>query len=285
MAKEFFDEIIECLQREKKRHNSARLSQETAKLFFGDIPNKKAAPQKQHKDVPVEVPDNAVTSISFRPPLVSPHSTHEPGGTPQSASCSGRPCTFDLASCDSLESLQKVVANCANCKLAPTRTHLVFGEGNPHAELMFIGEGPGREEDLQGRPFVGAAGQLLDRMISAMQFSRSEVYIANVVKCRPPQNRNPEPDEAAACIGILHRQIELIQPKVIVLLGAVAMQYLLNVRGIRSQRGKWLQFHTIPVMPTYHPSYLLRTASAKRDTWSDLQQVMKIFGKTYQAGK
>ena len=136
---------------------------------------------------------------------------------------------------------------------------------------------------LQGRPFVGPAGQLLDRMILAMQFTREEVYIANVVKCRPPHNRNPEPEEADACRGYLARQIELIQPEVIVVLGAVAARFLLQRReGITRLRGHWLGYNGIPVMPTFHPSYLLRDPSGKRLAWSDLQQVMKVFGKVYR---
>lgn len=176
-----------------------------------------------------------------------------------------------------------MVRDCRRCALAATRHNTVFGEGNPHAKLMFIGEGPGYDEDMQGRPFVGRAGKLLDRMIAAMQFTREEVYIANVVKCRPPQNRIPYPDEAASCIGYLKRQIELIRPEVIVLLGATAVGFLLEKQGgITKLRGKWLGYNGIPVMPTFHPAYLLRQESAKRDAWNDLQQVMKVFGKVYR---
>ena len=158
---------------------------------------------------------------------------------------------------------------------------MVFGEGNRNADLMFIGEGPGADEDEQGRPFVGRAGQLLTRMIAAMQFDRfKEVYIANIVKCRPPGNRNPEPQEAAACIDYLKRQIELVQPKVIVLLGAVPLFYLMNMKGITRIRGNWLEYHGIQVMPTLHPAYLLRNANHKIYVWQDLQKVMKVFGKS-----
>ena len=166
------------------------------------------------------------------------------------------------------------------CPLAAGRTHVVFGEGNPHAELMFIGEGPGADEDLQGRPFVGRAGQLLDRMIAAMHFTREEVYIANVVKCRPPGNRVPTPDEAAMCIGYLERQIRFIRPKVIVLLGATAVSFLLQRKeGITRLRGNWQEYRGIRVMPTFHPAFLLRQESAKREAWHDLQMVMAEFGK------
>ena len=175
-----------------------------------------------------------------------------------------------------LESLAQDVVLCRACPLGAGRTNAVFGEGNPKAELMFIGEGPGRDEDLQGRPFVGRAGQLLDKMIAAMGFRRDQVYIANVVKCRPPGNRTPLPEEAAACGNYLLWQIYLIRPKVIVLLGATAAHYLLNdQRGIMRLRGNWLDYQGIPVMPTYHPAFLLRQEAAKRDAWHDLQLVMK----------
>ena len=175
-----------------------------------------------------------------------------------------------------LESLAQYVSLCHACPLWNGRTNAVFGEGNPKAELMFIGEGPGRDEDLQGRPFVGRAGMLLDKMIAAMGFRRDQVYIANVVKCRPPQNRTPMPDEAATCGCYLRWQIYLIRPKVIVLLGATAAHYLLNeTQGIMRLRGNWLDYQGIPVMPTFHPAFLLRQEAAKREAWHDLQQVMQ----------
>ena len=175
-----------------------------------------------------------------------------------------------------LESLAQDVALCRACPLGAGRTNSVFGEGNPKADLMFIGEGPGRDEDLQGRPFVGRAGQLLDKMIAAMGFRRDQVYIANVVKCRPPGNRTPLPEEASACGNYLLWQIYLIRPKVIVLLGATAAHYLLNdQRGIMRLRGNWLDYQGIPVMPTFHPAFLLRQEAAKRDAWHDLQLVMQ----------
>ncbi|MBR4957572.1 MAG: uracil-DNA glycosylase [Lentisphaeria bacterium] len=177
--------------------------------------------------------------------------------------------------------LQDAVANCRNCGLCQARNHTVFGEGNIHAELMFIGEGPGADEDAAGRPFVGRAGQLLTKMIAAMTYTWEEVYIANVVKCRPPGNRNPAPEEAMACLGYLKQQIALIRPKVIVCLGGVALSFLCQqAGGITRARGHWLDFEGIPVMPTFHPAFLLRQESAKKEVWSDLQQVMRALGRT-----
>ena len=179
--------------------------------------------------------------------------------------------------------LETVCAEAARCRRRPlhaTRLNPVPGEGDPHARLMFIGEGPGGDEDRQGRPFVGPAGQLLDKMIAAMQFRREEVYIANIVKCRPPRNRAPMPEEAEMCLPFLQEQIRLIRPQVIVLLGATAVHYLLKRQeGIMRIRGRWLEYDGIPVMPTYHPAFLLRQEQAKRDAWEDLKQVMRRFGK------
>jgi len=177
------------------------------------------------------------------------------------------------------EALRQAALQCRRCRLAETRHSVVFGEGDLHAGLMFIGEGPGADEDAAGRPFVGEAGRLLDKMILAMKFRREEVYIANVVKCRPPGNRVPQDDEAAECIGYLRKQIELVRPEVIVLLGATALRFLLGKEGIRRCRGVWHDYRGIPVMPTYHPAYLLRQNAAKRDVWNDLKLVMKHFGK------
>ena len=160
---------------------------------------------------------------------------------------------------------------------------MVFGKGNPHARLMFIGEGPGFEEDQSGIPFVGKAGQLLDKMIAAMQFSSDEVYIANVVKCRPPGNRTPMPEEIEKCVPFLKQQIDIIRPEVIVALGAVTARTLLNTAtGISRLRGKWCSYENIPVMPTFHPAFLLRQESAKKEAWQDLQLVMARFGKVHK---
>ncbi len=177
---------------------------------------------------------------------------------------------------ETLEDIRADMGECTCCNLCKGRTHIVFGEGNPKAELMFIGEGPGRDEDATGRPFVGRAGQLLTKIIEAMKFKRSDVYIANVVKCRPPNNRVPLPDEVATCEGFLHRQISVIKPKVIVCLGSVAVQNLLKTESkISSLRGKFTEWNGIPVMPTYHPAFLLRNPDMKKEVWEDMKKVMK----------
>ncbi|MCC7440529.1 MAG: uracil-DNA glycosylase [Bdellovibrionales bacterium] len=168
---------------------------------------------------------------------------------------------------------------CVACGLAATRQTIVFGEGSPRARLVFVGEGPGEQEDREARPFVGKAGQLLTRMIEAMGLRREDVYICNVVKCRPPGNRNPEPAEVAACSPFLHRQLAALRPEVIVALGKFATQTLLQTEeGIMRLRGKFIEYRGIPVMPTFHPSYLLRTPDAKREAWDDLKQVAARLG-------
>lgn len=171
-------------------------------------------------------------------------------------------------------SLTEEITNCQKCRLCAARTHAVPGEGNPHARLMFIGEGPGRDEDLTGRPFVGRAGQLLDKMIAAIGLSREEVYIANVVKCRPPQNRAPEMDEVAACMPYLRAQVGLIRPQVIVLLGSSALGAILGAEHrITRERGAWIERKGVFFMPTFHPAALLRDESKKRPVWEDLKKV------------
>jgi DNA polymerase len=174
-----------------------------------------------------------------------------------------------------LGELEAIASVCVKCNLAKTRTQVVYGAGNPNADLMFIGEAPGRDEDEQGKPFVGRAGQLLTDIIKAMKLTRDDVYIANVIKCRPPENRNPEPDELEACRPYIRQQVEIIQPRVIVTLGKFALQSLLEKSyGITAVRGKWLEYQGVKVMPTYHPAYLLRTPAAKKDVWEDMKLVM-----------
>jgi DNA polymerase len=176
-----------------------------------------------------------------------------------------------------LEELRAAIGDCSRCKLCSGRTHLVFGVGNPRATLMFVGEGPGRDEDLQGEPFVGRAGQLLTDIITkGIGLRREDVYIANVVKCRPPDNRNPEPDEVATCEPFLKKQIELISPEIIVGLGKFAVQTLLQTKmPITKLRGNWHTYHGIKLMPTFHPAYLLRNPADKKLVWEDIKKVIK----------
>jgi DNA polymerase len=179
-----------------------------------------------------------------------------------------------------LEELSAFIGDCKRCKLAPLRTHLVFGVGNPNADLMFVGEAPGADEDARGEPFVGRAGQLLTDIIErGMGLSRADVYICNVIKCRPPDNRNPEPDEVAACEPFLMRQIDLVRPRAIVALGSFAVQALLKVKTpISRLRGNWQEVRGVKLMPTFHPAYLLRSPGEKRLVWQDIQEVMKLLG-------
>lgn len=179
-----------------------------------------------------------------------------------------------------LDQIRRELGDCRRCKLCEGRKNIVFGSGNPRTQLVFVGEGPGEQEDLSGMPFVGPAGELLTKMIEAMGFRRDDVYICNVVKCRPPGNRNPEPDEVSACEPFLRAQLAAIQPRVIVALGKFAAQTLLRDKTPISQlRGNWREYEGIQLMPTFHPAYLLRNPADKRKAWEDLQQVMKVFGK------
>ena len=179
-----------------------------------------------------------------------------------------------------LDQIRRELGDCRRCKLCDGRKNIVFGSGNPRAELVFVGEGPGADEDVQGVPFVGAAGQLLTKMIEAMGYTRDDVYICNVVKCRPPGNRNPEPDEVAACEPFLRAQLQAVRPKAIVALGKFAAQTLLrDSTAITRMRGTWREYEGIKLMPTFHPAYLLRQPAEKKKAWEDLQQVMKFFGK------
>ena len=188
----------------------------------------------------------------------------------------------------SLAEISAEIAVCRRCALCEKRNRVVPGEGNPNAPaVLFVGEGPGAEEDAQGRPFVGAAGRLLTKMIAAMGFRREEVFIANVVKCRPPGNRTPAPGEMAACLPFLRQQIRLIRPKTLVALGSTALKGLLpdEKAGITRLRGQWKTYEGVRLMPTFHPSYLLRNPSKKKDVWSDLKQVLEVLGREPPAGK
>jgi DNA polymerase len=180
-----------------------------------------------------------------------------------------------------LGELRAEIGDCQRCKLCRGRTNIVFGVGNPRAELVFVGEAPGRDEDLKGEPFVGRAGQLLTEIITkGMKMRREDVYIANVVKCRPPENRNPEPDEIAACEPFLMKQLDLIRPHIIVALGTFAAQTLLKTKTpISRLRGIWHSYQGIKLMPTLHPAYLLRNPNDKRLVWQDIQAVLREMGR------
>ncbi len=176
-----------------------------------------------------------------------------------------------------LEAVREDLGECRRCPLHSGRKNIVFGEGNPRADLVFVGEAPGADEDLQGRPFVGRAGQLLTKIIEAMKMKRREVYICNILKCRPPGNRNPLPEEIAACELFLIGQLETIRPRAICALGTFAAQTLLKTDlPISLLRGRWHRYLDIPLMPTYHPAYLLRNPAQKRQVWEDVQQIMKL---------
>lgn len=178
---------------------------------------------------------------------------------------------------ETLAAIQSDLGNCTRCQLCHARTHIVFGEGNPNAQLVLVGEGPGFDEDQCGRPFVGAAGQLLTKILEAMSLSREAVYICNIVKCRPPNNRNPESDEIRQCLPFLKRQLAAIRPRVICALGSVAARTLLETATpISRLRGQFHEVMGIPVMPTFHPAYLLRNPDKKREVWNDVQQIMKM---------
>lgn len=182
---------------------------------------------------------------------------------------------------ESLTDIRAELGDCRRCKLCKTRKNIVFGVGNPRAELMFVGEGPGADEDDQGEPFVGRAGQLLTKIIEAMGLTRNDVYINNIVMCRPPDNRVPEPDEVTSCKPYLMRRIEAIAPRVIVCLGATAVKNLLQRDDIQitKLRGTWIDFHSRRLMPTFHPAFLLRNPPAKKEVWEDMKEVLKFLGR------
>jgi uracil-DNA glycosylase family 4 len=223
-----------------------------------------------HADNQRSVADVLMNEPSERPALqrATPPAGHRPPAT-----------VPDILACQTLDELAILAAPCTRCRLSLKRTQVVYGIGNPNADLMFVGEAPGHDEDVRGEPFVGRAGQLLTDIIKAMKLTREDVYIANVIKCRPPENRNPEPDELDACRPFIKHQIELIRPRVIVTLGRFALQSLTEkAYSISSVRGRWLDYDGIKVMPTYHPAYLLRTPAAKKDVWNDMKKVMAELG-------
>lgn len=183
----------------------------------------------------------------------------------------------------SIENHRSAICDCSKCPLVQTRTNFVYGVGNPHADIMFIGEAPGRDEDLQGEPFVGRAGKLLDKILAAMKLSRQDVYIGNILKCRPPENRDPQPEEMSECMPYLLEQIRLIKPKIICALGRIAAQSLLETSTpLGKLRGRWHKFHGIPLIVTYHPAALLRFQQYKRPTWEDMQELLTKYGRINQ---
>jgi DNA polymerase len=203
----------------------------------------------------------------------TPPSESEPGGTDKNANLSA------AMKQQHLQALRNEMGDCTRCRLHSARQNIVFGVGNPNARLVFVGEAPGADEDVQGEPFVGKAGQLLTRIIEAIALKRSDVYITNIVKCRPPGNRDPQDDEIQTCLPFLKKQLAIIQPRIICTLGRYSTQTLLETRqGITALRGR---FHELPngikVMPTYHPSFLLRYPEKKRETWEDMQQVQREY--------
>ena len=234
----------------------------------GRLPSKRAA-----ENVPAAVPrvQTAVTSAPMKTtapvialPVLNAPSLFE---------------NTDRVENDTLERIREDLGECARCRLHLQRNKIVFGAGNPRAELVFVGEGPGHDEDVQGLPFVGRAGKLLTQMIEAMGLQREDVYICNLVKCRPPENRKPEDDEVATCSPYLYRQLDVIAPKAIVCLGATAVQALLKTKDSISRfRGTWIDYRNTKLMATYHPAYLLRNPAAKSEVWKDLQKVMAHLG-------
>ncbi len=271
------DHVVAWLERDQARgRRRVALSPATAE-FLRQGPPRSGAPAPA-----AVVPPAAVTPpSSVVPPPRVVHAVRRepvpPAPVVAPAAASVLP-ALDCSACGWSE-LTALVEGCSRCKLHGLgRQRTVFGEGDAKTRLMFIGEGPGAEEDEQGRPFVGPAGQLLTKMIEAMHLNREQVYLAYIVKCRPPNNRPPEPDEAEACLPVLRRQIALIRPEVIVLLGAIPLGFLLGLKGIMKERGQWRELDGIPVMPTYHPSFLLRVPVRKREAWADLQSVMQRLG-------
>ncbi|MDR0993308.1 MAG: uracil-DNA glycosylase [Verrucomicrobiota bacterium] len=224
------------------------------------------------------------TSVAAASKPQAPHrqaSTPSPVEAASALPASSVPSAPPAGGVDTLESLKAEIAQCHACPLWETRLHTVPGQGILHPDIMFIGEGPGQNEDEQGLAFVGKAGQLLTKMIQAMGYAREDVFIANIVKCRPPGNRVPSPDEMAGCMPYLKRQIAIIQPKLIVCLGATAVRGLVQEQtSISRVRGSWREFEGIPVMLTFHPAYLLRDPRKKVEAWADLKAVLARLGKT-----
>jgi DNA polymerase len=207
--------------------------------------------------------DIGITTLDIAAPAMK----QEPKTNPQSAST-------EVGNAPALQAIRDDIGDCQRCKLAPKRTHIVFGSGNPNAELVFVGEAPGFDEDQQGLPFVGRAGQLLTKIIESIDLKREDVYICNVLKCRPPDNRNPEPDEVGACNPFLRRQLAVIRPKVVCCLGTFASQTVMQTASsISKLRGRFYDIDGMRVIATFHPAYLLRSPDKKREVWEDMKQI------------
>ena len=289
----FFDDIIKALSIEAESAKYANISPEVLQEFYSVTTTQQPTVQQTQANIqPTQYQPQQQPAVQPRSEsLQQNNNSEQPHPAQQKDSNNPQltqpPIVKGMSAADitaiskmDLPTIQRSLKTCDRCPLHLSRKNPVTGAGNPNADLMFIGEAPGRDEDEQGIPFVGEAGQLLTKMINAMQFTRSDVYITNIVKCRPPKNRNPEQPEAEACMEFLKQQIRIISPKVIVTLGAVPLLYLMNQKGITRARGHWLDYQGIKVMPTFHPAYLLRNPGAKKDVWSDLQQVMQLFGKS-----
>jgi DNA polymerase len=262
--REMIDGTIQELERMKRQGiTHVEVSRDTLQALGTPVP----APKRARPATTLTVA--STVSVAPKKPATAPSSTPMP--------------PLPEGDVDTALAVVQARANaCVQCsELAACRHNVVFGVGDTRAELMFVGEAPGADEDMEGEPFVGRAGQLLTKMIQAMGYKRSEVYIANILKCRPPNNRPPLPEEMERCLPFLRQQIALIKPKVMVCLGATAVRGLLALeQPISRVRGNWHLFDGIPVMPTFHPAYLLRNPSAKREVWQDLQVVMTRLGRT-----
>ncbi|HXC32033.1 MAG TPA: uracil-DNA glycosylase [Verrucomicrobiae bacterium] len=247
----------------------------TMRRASGTRPSGRAAEMAPSAPTPLPKAPPAVVAIPSAPPkAVAP--------APPVLPVLDAPSLFeaiDRVEGDTLERIRQDLGDCTRCRLHKQRHNIVFGQGNARAELVFVGEGPGHDEDMQGLAFVGRAGKLLTQMIEAMGLTRESVYICNVVKCRPPENRKPEDDEMATCSPFLFRQLDVIKPKAVVCLGATAAQALLKTKDSISRfRGVWFDYRGSKLLATYHPAYLLRNPNAKPDVWKDLQKVMALLG-------
>ena len=249
-----------------------RASSHSAVVEVAPYPAREASPKAESRITPVaqSALGRSATRLASPPPAKV---------SPLIQAPSGLSLFEERIENDTLEKIRADIGDCTRCKLHKARTNIVFGVGNPKAELVFVGEGPGHDEDVQGEPFVGRAGKLLTQMIEAMGLQRSDVYICNVVKCRPPENRLPERDEITTCSPFLGRQLAVIKPKVICCLGACSAQTLLETnQGISRFRGQWFDYRGSKLIATYHPAYLLRNPPAKSEVWKDLQKVMAVLG-------